>query len=67
MTPESAVNAAKLDTITLLTIVFVNLRWAEVIDWPWMWAFSPLWLGVMYIVVSLTTKFIRDSYREYGK
>ena len=31
---------------SLLTIVFVVLKLAGVIDWSWWWVFAPLWIGV---------------------
>lgn len=28
----------------MLFIVFLILKLAEVIDWPWLWVLSPLWI-----------------------
>jgi hypothetical protein len=33
-----------------LTIVFVGLKVAEVIDWSWWWVFSPLWLPPAVVI-----------------
>ena len=30
---------------SVLTIVFVVLKLADVIDWSWAWVLSPLWIG----------------------
>ena len=30
---------------SVLTIVFVVLKLADVIDWSWVWVLSPLWIG----------------------
>jgi len=35
----------------LLFIVFVGLKLAGVIDWPWLWVAAPAWLPL--VVVSL--------------
>jgi ABC-type polysaccharide/polyol phosphate export permease len=32
-----------------LTIIFVVLRLVGVIDWSWLWVFSPLWIGAAVI------------------
>jgi hypothetical protein len=29
----------------LLTILFIALKLARVIDWSWWWVLSPLWIG----------------------
>jgi len=35
----------------LLTVVFVTLKLCNVIDWPWAWVLSPLWIPFVIIVV----------------
>ena len=34
--------------------IFVTLKLTNVIDWSWWWVFSPLWIGVILIIVMLT-------------
>ena len=29
----------------LLTILFVGLKLTGVINWPWIWVLSPIWIG----------------------
>jgi hypothetical protein len=31
---------------TLLAILFIGLKLGHVINWPWIWVLSPLWLGL---------------------
>jgi hypothetical protein len=40
----------------VLTIVFVALKLTHVIDWSWIWVFSPLWIGaaIMGIFFAIT-------------
>jgi hypothetical protein len=33
----------------ILTIIFVVLRLLGVVDWSWVWVFSPLWIGAAII------------------
>jgi hypothetical protein len=36
--------------LTLLTIVFVALKLANVIAWSWVWVFAPIWLPAFIIL-----------------
>lgn len=36
---------------SLLTIVFITLKLTDVIDWPWLWVLSPLWISFLVTVV----------------
>lgn len=31
----------------VLTTIFVVLKLVGVIDWPWVWVLSPLWIGFL--------------------
>lgn len=31
----------------VLTTIFVVLKLVGVIDWPWIWVLSPLWIGFL--------------------
>lgn len=32
-----------------LTILFVALRLCGVIDWPWLWVVSPIWITLLLL------------------
>ena len=34
-----------------LTILFIALRLCGVIDWPWLWVISPIWITLALIAV----------------
>ena len=36
---------------TLLTVAFVVLKLCGVINWSWLWVFSPLWIPAALILV----------------
>ena len=46
-------------TVILLTIIFLILKLTHVIDWKWLWVFSPIWisasatvgLGLLFLLV----------------
>lgn len=37
----------------LLTVLFVGLKLAKVIDWSWVWVLSPLWISASITVAIL--------------
>ena len=47
----------------LLGLLFIGLRLGNVIDWPWVWVLSPIWIpfGILLIVLIVVTVI------EYGK
>ena len=45
--------------VTILWIVFLILKLTDVIDWPWYWVFSPIWISIgLAIVFFLVIGFI---------
>ena len=41
----------------LLTIVFITLKLCNVINWPWVWVLSPVWipLAIVVAIVAICT------------
>jgi hypothetical protein len=35
----------------LLAILFIGLKLAGVINWPWIWVLAPLWIGFAFLLV----------------
>ena len=44
--------------ICLLTVVFIVLKLCKVLEWSWLWVFSPLWLSVALLFVLVLGAFI---------
>ncbi len=48
-----------MGTVTLLWVIFLILKLTNVIDWKWLWVFSPIWisasaavgLGLLFLLV----------------
>lgn len=36
-----------------LTLVFIVLKLCHVISWSWLWVLSPLWIGLVLLVIIL--------------
>lgn len=43
---------------TTLLVVFVVLKLVGVIDWPWLWVLSPLWIGLVVGLVFVGLLFL---------
>lgn len=33
--------------VSTLTLIFVVLRISGLVDWPWVWVFSPVWISLL--------------------
>ena len=42
---SSSSSSAGIGFTGLLTVAFIVLKLCHVIDWPWIWVLSPLWIG----------------------
>ena len=42
----------------LLTVAFIVLKLCHVIDWPWVWVLSPVWISCAMVLVILIVIFI---------
>jgi hypothetical protein len=58
-----------------LTVLFVGLKLADVIDWSWWWVLSPIWIsvGLALLVIAVTLGFLawietreREARRRQG-
>ena len=47
-----------------LTILFIALRLCGVIDWPWLWVLSPIWISVAFVAVLGLIVFILGRIRR---
>lgn len=45
----------------LLTLLFIGLKLGGVISWSWVWVLSPLWIGVLLLVVIVLAAFIYET------
>jgi uncharacterized protein (DUF983 family) len=56
----------------LLTIAFIVLKLTKVIDWPWVWVLSPVWipialLGAILLVVGIYMLLDGAIWAVFGK
>lgn len=36
---------------TLLTVLFIALKLANIINWSWIWVLSPLWIDFLLVLL----------------
>jgi len=54
------------DATLVLTLVFILLRVTGVIDWPWIWVLSPIWIGLLvglFVLLLLIILVVIDPYK----
>jgi len=44
----------------LLTIAFIVLKLCKVITWSWLWVLSPLWIGLILVIILVIIYVIVD-------
>lgn len=50
----------------LLTIAFVVLKLCKMIDWPWVWVVSPVWISIVLVLLvmgGIGLYYLLKSYR----
>lgn len=52
MSDNKTVNGS-LGFCEMLGLLFIGLRLANVIDWPWLWVLSPIWIPISIFLVVL--------------
>lgn len=48
---NSAATGGGITFCGLLTVAFIVLKLIGVIDWSWLWVFSPIWLSALFVVL----------------
>ena len=50
---EDNISLLNIDSVELITIIFVVLKLTGVIDWSWWWVLSPLLIPIGLLIVVL--------------
>ena len=48
--------SAGMSFADVLLLVFIVLKLTHVIDWSWVWVLSPLWIGIILVVILVILK-----------
>jgi hypothetical protein len=59
---DQIIGILRLLTLSLIiTIVFVFLRIFGTISWSWIWIISPIWIGILIILIKNLLRLIRKK------
>lgn len=53
MNKKSSSSSSGIGFNGMLTILFIGLKLAKVINWSWWWVLSPLWISTILAIVVL--------------
>lgn len=42
----------------VLCLIFITLKLTGLINWPWLWVLSPLWIGLIVVLLIIIISFI---------
>lgn len=51
---------------SVVQIVFIILKLTGLIDWPWLWVLSPLWIGLLAAAVLILIAIVVSLINEDG-
>ena len=63
---ESKNSSGGIGFMGMLGILFIGLRLAGFIDWPWVWVLAPLWSGFALVLVCVVIYVVADMMDKRG-
>tara|TARA_R110000772_G_scaffold58631_1_gene133114 strand:- start:33 stop:230 length:198 start_codon:yes stop_codon:yes gene_type:complete len=65
MTTNNSSSSGGIGVFGLMGVMFIGLRIAGVISWPWVWVLAPFWiplvLGVIFLLIFLVIAVIAEK------
>lgn len=52
---------AGLGFVEALALLFIALKLCGVIDWPWLWVLSPIWIQLIVLVIAVVIIVVIDG------
>lgn len=53
MSNNSTGSSGGIGFLGLLALLFIAFKLLGVIDWPWVWVLSPIWIPILIVIVIL--------------
>jgi len=66
-TSSSSSSSSGIGFAGLLTVAFVVLKLCGVINWPWVWVLSPIWISFSLFLTIVAIVLIVAYFLEYRK
>ena len=54
--------AASIGLADIVQVVFIILKLTKLIDWPWIWVLSPMWITAAVILLIIFLFFLLDRF-----
>ena len=67
MSQSSSSSSGGIGFVGLLTIAFIVLKLMHVIDWPWLWVLSPMWIAAIIIIAILIVILVISNVDRHGR
>jgi hypothetical protein len=58
MSSSSSSSSGGIGFTGALTVLFVALKLTHVINWPWLWVLSPIWISLLLAIAVLAIMLI---------
>lgn len=66
MSKQTTTSSGGVGFVGLLGLLFIGLKLAGVITWPWVWVVSPFWVGIAAALTFGGLWVLLVSYLEYS-
>ena len=53
-----------LGFLEALALIFITLKLCKIINWPWVWVLSPIWISIIIVIVAVVGFVIADRIEE---
>lgn len=63
---ESKGNSGGIGFMGMLGILFIGLKLAGFIDWPWVWVLAPIWSGFALVLALVVIYVVADMMGKRG-
>lgn len=60
MNKKSSSSSSGIGFTGMLTILFIGLKLAKVINWSWWWVLSPIWISTGLVLIILGFWFVYE-------
>lgn len=64
MNNNSKKKKGSLGIVSILTIIFVILKLCGVIEWSWLWVFSPIWISLLITAIAFAVILIAGRIKK---
>ena len=49
---KKSIQVKSVDFCNMLTILFIGLKLANIINWAWYWVLAPIWIPFVFVILT---------------